>query len=64
MCLTNLNSPQLSFTIVSKEELPFHCPPKESSKWNMHPKVFLPFDEFGMQVAHTVVLYINSLPKS
>ncbi len=33
-----------SFRIVSKEDLPFHCPPKESQKWNMHPKVFLSFD--------------------
>ena len=47
MCLTNLNSPQLSFTIVSKGELPFHCPPKESSKWNMHPKVYLSFSKDG-----------------
>ena len=35
----------ISFTFVSKNELPFHCPPKEAEKWNMHPKVFLPFDE-------------------
>jgi len=32
-----------SFSIVTKDELPFHCPPKESQKWNMHPKVFLSF---------------------
>jgi uncharacterized Zn-finger protein len=36
-----------SFRIVTKEDLPFHCPPKESQKWNMHPKVFLSFDELG-----------------
>jgi uncharacterized Zn-finger protein len=36
-----------SFGIVSKDDLPFHCPPKDSSKWNMHPKVFLSFDEEG-----------------
>jgi uncharacterized Zn-finger protein len=36
-----------SFSLVSKEDLPFHCPPKESQKWNMHPKVFLSFDEQG-----------------
>ena len=36
-----------SFSLVSKNELPFHCPPKESPKWNMHPKVFLSFDEEG-----------------
>ena len=36
-----------SFRLISKNELPFHCPPKEAQKWNMHPKVFLPFDEEG-----------------
>ena len=34
-----------SFRLVSKNELPFHCPPKMAQKWNMHPKVFLSFDE-------------------
>ena len=32
-----------SFRLVSKNELPFHCPPKDAQKW--HPKVFLLFDE-------------------
>ena len=41
------NSKHTSFNLVSKNELPFHCPPKEAQKWNMHPKVFLPFDEEG-----------------
>ena len=36
-----------SFSLVSKNELPFHCPPKDAQKWNMHPKVFLPFDKEG-----------------
>ncbi len=36
-----------SYGIVTKDDLPFHCPPKDSSKWNMHPKVFLSFDEDG-----------------
>ena len=36
-----------SFGIVTKDDLPFHCPAKDSSKWNMHPKVFLSFDENG-----------------
>ena len=36
-----------SFRLVSKNELPFHCPPKEAQKWNMHPKVFLSFGEEG-----------------
>jgi uncharacterized Zn-finger protein len=33
--------------MVSKKDLPAHCPPKDSSKWNMHPKVFLSFDDHG-----------------
>ena len=37
-----------SFRLVSKNELPFHCPPKEIQKWNMHPKVFLSFNEEGI----------------
>jgi len=36
-----------SFSLVTKKDLPFHCPPKEAQKWNMHPKVFLSFDEQG-----------------
>ena len=35
------------YSLVSKNELPFHCPPVEAQKWNMHPKVFLPFDKEG-----------------
>jgi uncharacterized Zn-finger protein len=35
------------YSLVSKNELPFHCPPKEAQKWSMHPKVFLPFDKEG-----------------
>ena len=36
-----------SFSLVSKNELPIHCPPKDGPKWNMHPKIFLPFDKEG-----------------
>ncbi len=36
-----------SFEIVTKQDLPFHCPTKESSKWNMHPKVFIIFNKQG-----------------
>ena len=36
-----------SFGVVTKDDLPFHCPTKDSSKWNMHPKVFLSFDKDG-----------------
>ena len=35
------------YSLVSKNELPIHCPPKDAQKWNMHPKVFLPFDKEG-----------------
>ena len=35
------------YRLVSKNELPFHCPPKAAQKWSMHPKVFLSFDEEG-----------------
>ena len=36
-----------SYRLVSKNELPFHCPPKKAQKWNMHPKIFLPFNKEG-----------------
>lgn len=45
--MNSSNSNQSDVTLISKKDLPAHCPPKNSSKWNMHPKVFLPFDEFG-----------------
>ena len=37
----------VSFSVVKAKDLPFHCPPKETSKWSMHPKVFLKFDSTG-----------------
>ena len=40
-------SKHISYSVVLKNELPFHCPPKDSHKWSMHPKVFLSFDEEG-----------------
>ena len=40
-------SKHTSFSLVSINELPFHCPPKEAQKWSMHPKIFLSFDEEG-----------------
>ncbi|HIM53948.1 MAG TPA: zinc-finger domain-containing protein [Gammaproteobacteria bacterium] len=33
--------------MVEAKDLPFHCPPKDAQKWNMHPKVFLKFDSEG-----------------
>lgn len=37
----------VSFSIVKQNNLPFHCPPKDAKKWNMHPKIFLKFDQGG-----------------
>ncbi|MBW5291090.1 MAG: hypothetical protein Rsou_0793 [Candidatus Ruthia sp. Asou_11_S2] len=37
----------VSFSVVEEKNLPFHCPPPEAQKWNMHPKVFLKFDKNG-----------------
>jgi uncharacterized Zn-finger protein len=37
----------VSYSIVEKGDLPAHCPPKDAIKWNMHPKVFLQFDDKG-----------------
>ena len=34
----------VSYSMVEAKDLPFHCPPKDAQKWNMHPKVFLKFD--------------------
>ena len=32
---------------VSKSDLPLHCPLPEMSKWNSHPKVFIPVEDTG-----------------
>jgi len=40
-------SPDATFVLVSKNEIPFHCPPKDTKIWNMHPKVFLSFSDEG-----------------
>jgi len=45
--LTQSASPDNSYALVSKHEIPFHCPPKNSETWNMHPKVFLSFSGEG-----------------
>jgi len=37
----------MSINSIKVEDLPFHCPPKESNNWSMHPKVFLKFDSLG-----------------
>ena len=40
-------SKHISYSLVSKNELPFYCPPKDAQTWSMHPKVFLSFDKEG-----------------
>lgn len=40
----------VSYSIVEKKDFPGHCPPKNAQKWNMHPKVFLKFDNQGQAV--------------
>ncbi|MBT8141028.1 MAG: zinc-finger domain-containing protein [Gammaproteobacteria bacterium] len=32
---------------VSKADLPLHCPTPGMSKWNSHPKVFIPVEDTG-----------------
>ncbi|VAW76974.1 hypothetical protein MNBD_GAMMA12-1108 [hydrothermal vent metagenome] len=32
---------------VKKNELPLHCPLPNMSKWNSHPRVYLPIEESG-----------------
>lgn len=32
---------------VSRDDLPLHCPTREMSLWNAHPRVFLPIEETG-----------------
>jgi len=47
MFVNTKNSTHSDVVLILKKDLPAHCPPSDSSKWNMHPKVFLPFDENG-----------------
>ena len=47
MFLRKPNHPDSTLSLVSKNEIPFHCPPKDVETWNMHPRVFLSFSEEG-----------------
>ena len=47
MLLRPSTHPDSEITLVSKNQIPFHCPPKGEKTWNMHPKVFLSFSEEG-----------------
>jgi len=33
--------------LVTQTDLPLHCPTKEMSKWNSHPRVFIPVEDTG-----------------
>ncbi|MFK8013751.1 MAG: zinc-finger domain-containing protein [Marinicellaceae bacterium] len=33
--------------LISTSDLPLSCPTKEDQTWNLHPKVFLQFNETG-----------------
>ncbi len=45
--IKNTQKKFVSYSVVSAAELPFHCPPKGSKKWNMHPKIYIQFDQKG-----------------
>jgi uncharacterized Zn-finger protein len=32
---------------ITQSDLPLHCPMPEMSKWNSHPKVFIPVEDTG-----------------
>ena len=34
-------------TVVTKDDLPLHCPIADSSLWESHPRVFIPVEESG-----------------
>ena len=47
MFLSKSTNPDCTVILVSKDQIPFHCPPKGDKIWNMHPKVFLSFSDEG-----------------
>ena len=32
---------------ISEDDLPLHCPTKDMSLWNTHPRVYLPIEKHG-----------------
>jgi len=38
---------QESYYEVTYDDLPLHCPTPDMSKWNSHPRVYLPIQETG-----------------
>lgn len=37
----------LNHYVITRADLPLHCPMDGMSLWNSHPRVFLPLDESG-----------------
>lgn len=37
----------VNFNGIKTEDLPAHCPPLGTKKWDTHPKVFLQFNDKG-----------------
>jgi len=33
--------------LVTRDQLPMHCPPPDSSLWDGHPRVFIPLEDGG-----------------
>lgn len=34
--------------LVTRDQLPMHCPAPDSSLWDSHPRVFIPLEEGGV----------------
>ena len=33
--------------LVTRDQLPMHCPPPDASLWDWHPRVFIPLEDTG-----------------
>ena len=36
--------------LVTRDQLPMHCPPPGSSLWDSHPRVYIPLEDSGEAV--------------
>ncbi|OIR25778.1 zinc-finger domain-containing protein [Bathymodiolus thermophilus thioautotrophic gill symbiont] len=45
--MSDFQKKYMNFNGIEVADLPVHCPPKGVKKWNMHPKVFLQFNDKG-----------------
>jgi len=36
--------------MISRQDLPLSCPRLQDEVWNMHPRIYLPFDQSGEAV--------------